>query len=111
MEKPVFDSPEDMLRTTFLITTNHLVFLDRLLFGLVHLTLLVIAMLAGWWFEVTPSQAKAAASAAFQQEPLASAQAVGLSIAGLVTGYLALARFVWMRTAWPWLYRRMLQGT
>lgn len=89
---------------------NLLLFLDRLLFALVHLTAAVLLVLVGWWSRWTPEQATAAFASLLQSDALSAAQLAGLSGAALVSGYLAVARWVWRKTAWPVLLRRVLKG-
>lgn len=94
----------------FKITMRLFLFVDRLLFWLLHLLLAVVVMVVAWWFQITPAHVAAAASTLWGSAFSQALQAAGLSLALLLGVYLAAARWVWNRTAWPWLKRQVLKG-
>ena len=100
-------SDREVAMTAFKITMRLFLFVDRLLFWLLHLLLGFALLLAVWWFQITPAHAKAAVSALLGSNAAQALQAIGLTVP---VAYLAAARWVWNRTAWPWLKRRVLRG-
>lgn len=94
----------------FKITMRLFLFVDRLLFWLLHLSLAVVLLTAAWWFQLSPVHVKAAASALWASDASQALQVAGLTLPVLLAAYLAVARWVWNRTAWPWLKRQVLKG-
>ncbi len=107
--RPYFANAEQAVNALMPITQrlSHLVV--WLIFGVVHLALLIVMLAALWWFQVTPAAVETAAIAVLSSSPVSAAQALGLSIAGAAAAYLAAAKWIWKKTAAKWLFAHILQ--
>lgn len=96
---------------TFKITMRLFLFVDRLLFWLLHLALGFVLLVAAWWFQISPAHVTAAVSGLWESDASKALQAAGLTLTLLLGLYVAVARWIWNRTAWPWLKRQVLKSS
>jgi hypothetical protein len=75
-----------------------------------HLTLLVIAGYAAWWFQVTPSSLADAFLRMQASKPVAVLSAVGVSVLGVLALYWRLLRWAHGFAGREWLSKYLMKG-
>lgn len=110
-EKPLFETPAQAMTVTFVMVRNLAFLMSWLTLAVLHLLLAVLGLLALWWFQVTPAAVASAARGALESTTLAVAGAVGLSLLGALSAYVAALQWLWPRTFGAWLATQLLSGT
>jgi hypothetical protein len=110
MPRPLFDDPAQAITVTFHMTQNLALVVCWTILGCLHLLLALLVALAMWWWQVTPEQAQAAARDALASTSFVVAGAIGLSALGVLSGYVALTRWIWWKTFGQWLHGYLMRG-
>ena len=63
-----------------------------------------------WWFQVTPDQLTKAILGWSQSTTASLLGFGGVSVIGVIAGYLAVTRWIWARTYAPWHTNKVLEG-
>ena len=108
--KPLFTNEAQAITVTFHMVQNLGVMVGwAVLWGL-HLVLAFGVALAMWWLQVTPELVRASVLAMLGSTHAALAGAAGVSALGVATIYVALIRWVWMKTFVPWQIAYLMRG-
>lgn len=108
--KPLFSNEAQAITVTFHMVQNLGVLVGwALLWGL-HLALAFVVALVMWWMQVTPELVRTSVLAMLGSTHVAIAGAAGLSALGVLTGYVAAIRWVWMKTFVPWQIAYLMRG-
>ena len=81
-----------------------------LVFWIAHFALALVCFALLWWFQVTPEQLTSSVLGWSQSKTASLLGFAGLSVAGVVAAYLALARWVWSKTYARWHTEKILEG-
>lgn len=98
------------IETLWAITQNLSRLLAWLVFWIAQLLLALMGAALLWWFQVSPADVIQAVTGASQSTTASLLGFVGVSAMGLLTGYLALARWAWKKTYLPWQTDKLLAG-
>ena len=98
------------IEANFAVTNNIIRLLAWMVFWTAHLVLAVLAMALLWWFQVTPQELMAGWSHTRQSAPVALAGVAGLSVLGVLSGYLMLAQWVWRKPYIQWQANQLMRG-
>ena len=106
MRESIGLTPVQAIETIFSITANLANLFAWLVFWIAHLVMAVLALGLLWWFQVSPERVWGLLTG----ETASVAGAAGRSVLGVLSGYLALAQWVWRRTYVPWQAEQLMRG-
>lgn len=111
-KRALFDNPVQAITVTHIMVSNLVQQLWWTMFALAHLAIALTAATLAWWHGLTPALAKSAFLDMLGSTTLAVAGAVaGISLLGVLSGYLAATRWLWQRVVVPRLTDHLLRGT
>lgn len=110
MRKSLGLSSEAAIEAIWVITQNLSRQLVWLVFWVAHLALALVLLVVLWACQVTPESAVRALSSATSTTLYEAAGFLGLSVLGVLAGYLSVARWVWRKTYAQWHADQLLAG-
>lgn len=110
MEQRVQFTPNQVINANWAVTGNLARLFAWLVFWIANLLLALIGCALLWWFQVTPDQIAKALLGWSQSTTASLLGAAGLSLMGVLAGYLLIAKWLWKKLYIPWQIERLMTG-
>jgi hypothetical protein len=102
--RTLFQSPEQAIEVTFRTGQRLAILVSWLVLIGVHVAAFSIALFVLWWLQVNPNHVSVALVEWIQSKPAAVLSALGVSVVGVLGGYVGAIRWVWRKTFGTWLF-------